>query len=129
MTLSFTMPIKTVSEANRASHEHWSVRQRRAKTQRMAGFLHATSEISRSGWAQLIRRDPTCAVTLARIAPRDLDDDNHVGSLKHVRDSIADALGVKDNDKRVHWKYGPQERGKPREYAVRVTIESTGAAP
>lgn len=60
-------------------------------------------------------------VTITRIAPRKLDDDNLAASAKSVRDGIADALGCKDNDPRVSWAY-TQERGAPKAYAVRITV-------
>jgi hypothetical protein len=34
---------------------------------------------------------------------------------------LAEWIGVNDHDPRVTWAYG-QERGKPKEYAVRVEI-------
>jgi hypothetical protein len=63
------------------------------------------------------------AITLTRIAPRVLDTDNLASGLKAVRDGVADALGVNDGSSRLTWRYA-QERGKPREYAVRVEIQA-----
>lgn len=60
-------------------------------------------------------------VTITRIAPRKLDDDNLAASAKSVRDGIADALGCKDNDPRVTWTYA-QERGAAKAYAVRILV-------
>lgn len=109
--IAFTVPVRTVSEAN--AHEHWRVRQKRAKVQRF--------------YASLLTRVPDhwdkAIVTLTRIAPRALDSDNLAGSQKHVRDGIADTLGIDDRDPRVEWRYA-QRRGKPREYAVEVLIEA-----
>jgi hypothetical protein len=65
-------------------------------------------------------------VTLTRIAPRAFDDDNLAASFKAVRDGVADALGVKDNDSRVRWVYA-QRRGLPREYSVEIRIEPEAA--
>ena len=50
------------------------------------------------------------------------------GAHKAVRDGIADALEVDDGDTRLTWKYA-QEKGKPKEYAVRVALleHNTGA--
>lgn len=42
-------------------------------------------------------------VTMIRSAPRLLDDDNAVGSMKSARDQIAAWLGVNDRDERVTW--------------------------
>ena len=68
----------------------------------------------------------TVAITLTRIAPRVLDYDNLASGLKAVRDGVADALRVDDGSTRIRWRY-TQERGKPREYAVRVEIHCVSA--
>lgn len=53
-------------------------------------------------------------VTIVAYRKRLLDDDNNTGSLKHLRDCIAESMGVNDADKRVAWCYGQvQTRGKP----------------
>lgn len=60
-------------------------------------------------------------VTIVRCAPRLLDDDNAVGSAKHVRDGVADALGLEGHDRNPHvlWVV-TQERAAT--YAVRIEI-------
>lgn len=60
-------------------------------------------------------------VTFTRIAPRELDDDNLRSSFKSIRDGVADAFGCSDRDPRLLFEYA-QERGRPHEYAVRITI-------
>lgn len=67
-----------------------------------------------------------CRVTMTRIAPsKGLDEhDNLRSALKHACDSVADWLGLNDNDPRIDWKYG-QRRGRPGEYAVIVEVEAT----
>jgi len=71
--------------------------------------------------------DDGLVVTLCRVAPRTLDDDNLRGATKGLRDGVADALGINDNDPRVTWEY-QQRRGHAGEYAVSVTIaDRTGA--
>ena len=62
-------------------------------------------------------------MTITRIAPRQLDTDNLAISGKSLRDSIADRLGVDDNDPLVEWRYA-QERGLHKQYAVRVQIDT-----
>ena len=62
-------------------------------------------------------------VTLTRVAPLALDGDNAQASLKATRDGVADALGIDDRTPLVQWVY-LQRRGKVREYAVEVVIES-----
>lgn len=122
--VTFVLDIKTVSEANK--HEHWRARQRRAKGQRFA----AASRLMLS----LGNMNPLCRgsyfghhpegrveVSIKRIAPRELDGDNLQTSQKHVRDGLADALGVNDRDKRITWVYG-QGKGAPKAYGVLVNV-------
>lgn len=119
--ITFTIPVRAVSEAN--AHQHWRARQKRAKAQREAARFIAGAELQiavprRSVFAY----GPTCfSITLTRIAPRKLDSDNLAGSMKHVRDGIADALGVDDGDERIEWRV-EQRKGRPGEYAVGVEI-------
>lgn len=109
-----TLLFRTVSTLN--TREHWSKRAKRAKFQRLV----ARSEVL--SWFDVgMLAMGSVHVFLTRIAPRSLDGDNLQGALKNVRDGVADALGVNDNDPRVSWIYG-QRRGKPREYAVTVEI-------
>jgi hypothetical protein len=112
--LELVLPIRTESETNQ--REHWARRHRRRKAQRTTAGLVVRSLLLAEGLGV------PCRVTLTRIAPRRLDSDNLVSSLKGPRDGVADALGVDDADERVEWAYG-QRRGKPREYGVQITIE------
>lgn len=67
-------------------------------------------------------------VTLRRIGPREIDDDNLAGGFKRVRDRIAEWLGCDDGDKsRVRWVYEQVAIGK-REYAVQVEFVAVTAA-
>lgn len=66
---------------------------------------------------------PPFRITLTRIAPRKLDDDNLRGGLKHVRDGVADALKIDDRESpMLSWDYA-QERGRPKEYGLRIEIK------
>ena len=69
--------------------EHYMARSRRVK-----------GEKERVAWqlAMLREKPPVpCVVTLTRFAPSNgLDDDNLAGSLKGVRDAVAEWLGVDD---------------------------------
>ena len=96
--IMITLPIHTVSEANR--RDCWQVKARRAKAHRNAA------------WALCPRYPVPCVVTMTRVGPRALDDDNLRSALKSTRDGLADRLGVKDNDPRVEWRYA-QAKGKP----------------
>lgn len=66
---------------------------------------------------------PPLTVTITRIAPSELDDDNLAGSAKAVRDGVADWLGVDDRTKRsgVAWRYAQARDG--RSYGVTIRIE------
>lgn len=119
--ISVTIPLRTVSEANR--HEHWRARQKRAKGQRTVAELvvRAQGRIVTKGFGlfftDIIVKPLT--VTITRLSPRQLDSDNLASSQKHVRDGVADALGIDDRDPRVTWLYA-QEKAKT--YGVRIEI-------
>lgn len=104
--------LRLVSEAN--AHAHYRERSARAKAQRHA--VHVA----------LVDYAPPlvpAVVRIVRVAPNALDTDNLTGSAKHVRDAVAEWLGIDDRDERVTWHVG-QEKGDPREYAVRVLIST-----
>lgn len=103
------LPLRIESVANK--REHWTIRARRTKQHRLAALAVPVHPLP-------------CIVTLTRVAPRALDShDNLRGGFKALVDGIADRLGVKDNDPRVEWRYA-QVRGRAKEYAARVRIES-----
>lgn len=118
--IEFIIPVRTVSEAN--AHTHWRQRQKRAKEQRQAAFVLATTTDLNP---MLVEQSPAVRVTMTRLAPRKLDSDNLAGSMKHVRDGIADFFCVDDGSEKYDWQYG-QEKSK--EYGVRVVITPTGEA-
>jgi len=63
-------------------------------------------------------------ITLVRIGPRRLDDDNLAGALKHVRDGIADSLEIDDGDEtQAVWSV-VQENGPAGQYSIYVRIEA-----
>jgi hypothetical protein len=117
VSVSFTIPLRTVSEIN--SHAHWRARQKRAKAQRSAAFMF-TMWFGRE-MARRVEAGGSLIVTITRIAPRSLDSDNLAGSQKHVRDGIADAIGIDDRDPRVEWRYA-QSRGARGQYSVEVNV-------
>jgi len=110
-----TLPLRLVTLENQ--REHWAKKAKRAKEQRglavlaLGGCLLIPPGHYR-GWQ----------VTLTRIAPRELDPGNFHASFKHVQDGVADWLGIDDGSKVIQWLY-EQEKGRPREYAVRIHIE------
>lgn len=119
--LDISAPIKVVSEANRGGREHWSVRVKRKKDQQAE--IHAELSNALLGRQVIL----PCQVTLTRIGPKKMDDDNLARAFKGIRDAIAAKLGVDDGDSKVKWLYEQDPRGK-REYGVRVEIVSIGGA-
>lgn len=101
------LPLKTKSTIN--LREHWTVRSARVKIERTTACDLCPAIV------------PPCTVTLTRIAPRELDDDNLRSALKAVRDGIADAIGIDDRNPSVKWQYC-QRKGRAREYGVEVRI-------
>lgn len=103
------LPLRTQSP--NGQHGHWAALARRRKAERR--------------WARV--STPACplpcTVTLTRHSAGVLDDDNLRGALKGVRDGVADALGVKDNDPRVEWRYA-QAKAPRGHYAVQIDLEA-----
>jgi len=111
--ISFSLPIRTVSEAN--SREHWSAKAKRARGQRLMARVET---ISRRVALHCVSFPLT--ITLTRIGKRMLDSDNLSRSFKAIRDGVADGLDIDDGDERLVWIYG-QEIGK--EYGVRIEVK------
>lgn len=86
----------------------------KAKKQRAMAYMVLRARIGSPPAAPL-------TVVITRIGPRELDSDNVVGSAKHVRDGIADWLGVNDRSKLLTWQYEQQKAGKG-VYGVRIRI-------
>lgn len=105
------LPLRLASEANMRGS--WKPGWRRGKAQRAttALVLRASS----------CPPAPPVTVTLTRIAPRRMDGDNLQRACKAVRDGVADWLGIDDGSESITWRYG-QEKGKPRQYGVRVEV-------
>lgn len=125
--------LRTVSEAN-SSENRW-VKAKRHKIQK--GKVKVAMRTQRPLANLPEHRDDNSDIThcnirviVTRIAPRSLDcQDNLPCSLKYVVDSIAEELtgdyrpGRADGADWIKWEY-KQEKGKPKEYAVRIEIES-----
>lgn len=115
------LPIRTWSEPNLRGH--WARRARRAHKQREAARMLVRAALaSLPPWNPAREGKRKRTIWLIRLAPRELDSDNLVASMKAVRDGVADALGMDDGDDRLRWRYA-QRRGKPGEYSVLVEIE------
>lgn len=112
-------PYRLLCHAN--ARRHWRV-EAQAKKAEKAALRYAWAEWrARSSLAPL---PFPLRVTMTRIAPRVLDDDNLQGAFKYTRDEIARCLGLaSDCGPEVVWCYA-QERGPPKTYAVRITLET-----
>lgn len=108
---SVTADVKTVSEANRRGS--WRAHHPRTQLQRQTvGMLMRGLRIPKTG----------VLVRLTRIAPQKLDRDNLASALKACRDGVADWLGIDDREsERLMWVVA-QEKGRVREYAVRIDV-------
>jgi len=105
-----TIPtMKLVSEANTRGHTF-------AKAGRVAAARGSTTAVLRVMAGPVIA--PPCRVVITRVFSCQLDSDNLTGSAKHVRDGVADWMGVDDRDPRVEWLVA-QEKGPA---AVRIEI-------
>ena len=91
------IPIRTES-LNERLRGHWSARARKAKNERSITLMKLNCE----GPGKVL----PATVTLIRISKpgatgwQRLDSDNLHGALKHVRDGVADYLGIDDGDQR-----------------------------
>jgi hypothetical protein len=121
-----TLPMRLRSPMN-GSHGHWAPQAARRRKERQHASWGCGGPLAeyRTGLAKGYVAG--VVVTITRIAPRALDDDNLRAGAKSVRDGITDALGLSDDrDPRLRWEYG-QEKGKPNEYAVRIVVTGTTA--
>jgi len=118
--LNIVVPLKIVSSAN--LNEHWTQKIKRKNLHKNAiakEFLYLNSNI------------PTvpCRITLSRIAPRLLDEDNLLYALKTCRDVVCDMvlpglrMGRADASSQIRVEYN-QEKSKNNFYALRIIIES-----
>lgn len=113
-------PIRIKSQANLRQHWRYKSLEKQKNLRTLKAFMPPSSSL------------PTLPVkiTLIRIAPRFIDDDNLQFAMKEFRDFIADALipglqtGRADNDKRLTWCYD-QHQEEPKKYSIKIVIEST----
>jgi len=118
LLISFTLPIKVVSEAN--TFEHWTKGHKRHKNQKRI-VAYMMSNLS-------LYRDMPLTIKLIRISPRKLDsDDNLPMAFKWVKDAIADILipgkraGRADDSSLFKWEFD-QEKGEVKENKIRVEV-------
>lgn len=107
------LPIKTAGGLN--ARLHWAQRAKAVRRERDTACMFVR------GAAMKHKLQPPVTITLTRISPGTLDDDNLQGALKAIRDGVADAFHVADNDKRIRWQYA-QEKCARKMYGVRIEL-------
>lgn len=119
MTTTITIPIDGMKlGAALNARVHWTKRAARAKKERRATSWALSMRAS--SFPHPLKPPTTC--TLARIAPRALDDDNLAGALKSIRDEVAAFFDVDDGPKGpIAWRY-EQRREAPKQYAVEIRL-------
>lgn len=115
LIIGVRMSMRLVSLTNQ--REHWAARSKRAKEQRAVTAMALRSRVRGV--------ELPLEIAILRIAPRRLDSDNLQSACKHVRDGVADAIGVDDGDERLTWHYG-QTTGGPGAYAVYIEVARAG---
>ena len=106
------LPLHIRSEAN--SRDHWRIKAKRVQLHRNCAELLLRNH-------PRPRTDGPIQITLTRIAPRRLDDDNLASGFKAARDGVADWLGIDDGAKRLEWRYA-QRKGRPGQLGAEVVV-------
>ncbi len=105
--MKFHVPIKLPSLPNERWHWRTAARHKRHQREMTAAWMYG------------MRLPPLpLVVTITRVGPRALDDDNLAAACKYVRDQIAAAVGEDDGSPLYTWRY-EQRVGK---YGVDVEI-------
>lgn len=123
--ITVTLPLRTLSpNRSRNNLRQWMKMKAEHRTIARTLTVDTLCRVGRSMWVGIGQDRQSVwdgfTITLTRLAPRTLDDDNAIGSMKSARDGVSDALGVDDSDPRLTWRYGQE---KARDYSVRVEIQ------
>lgn len=73
-------------------------------------------------YAQAFHAGKPIVVRLARLGGRGLDSDNLAGSMKWIRDSVADMIGANDKSPLICWEYQQFDNER---IGVRIVLEHT----
>jgi hypothetical protein len=111
MPLTFIIPVRLLTGGN-IPYRRFATG-RRAKVERDAARLVTRNEV-RYGVRLPLK------ITLTRLAPHPVDEDNLGNRLKHVQDGVADGIGLPNDRDGLHWVYAQETA--PAE-SVRVSIE------
>ena len=120
--IAFEIPGHIRSKTN--ARGHWATRAKVAKLQRQHGRYSVTAAFRSANrpdpgkWLASIQPG-WVEIWFVRISPRALDDDNLRDALKSVRDGVADAFGLADNDARFSFRYS-QRRGTPTRLLITI---------
>lgn len=116
--MKFTIPIRLPSLTN-------------ARLSNGASMRLKSSQRGATRYCMLYKVIPPMplVVTIVRVGPRRLDDDNLAAACKHVRDQIAAEVGVDDGSDQYTWKYeqridAHKVMGKFHHYSVDVIMET-----
>lgn len=116
-SITITIPVRIYSEAN--IQQHWAIKHRRKKI-----IQKAIRYIWNSCSIRNVKLPVT--ITLTRLAPRTLDDDNLVASFKSARDVVADLLipglapGRADDNPKIKFLY---DQMKSKEYSFKIQAQ------
>lgn len=108
--LKWSAPLTLPSIANASGS--WRKHAERYKQQRGLGEMLTKTAHGHRELAEALFYEGRAIVAMTRVAPRMLDSDNLTACTKHVRDGIADALGVNDRSERVTWLPTQQRSGQ-----------------
>lgn len=117
VAVAVELPIKTGAGLN--DRCHWRTRAAKVKRERGAACLAVPG--------MRVQTALPVTVRLVRLSAGTLDDDNLQGALKAIRDGVADAYGIPDNEPRIRWEYA-QERCKRGAFGVRIEFHALGQA-
>lgn len=102
MILALAMQLPSVANLR----DHWATKARRTKAQRLSVALSMRTHPDLKKHRAAVGAGEVLKVTLVRVAPRALDDDNLQGAFKAVRDQVAKELGTTDSPKApLRWAY------------------------
>lgn len=100
------MPGIRLKASTNAREGHWAPRSSRAASQRYGARL------TMQGFMRQPPKAPGYRIRMTRIAQRQFDDDNLAAALKHIRDGIADWLGINDGSDTLLWQCADVNAGQ-----------------
>lgn len=108
--MRFYIPIELPSLAN--TRMHW---------RKMAALKKKQREATAYCMVGKVIPPLPLIVTITRIGPCKLDDDNLASACKYIRDQIAEVVGMDDGSPFYTWGY-EQRKGERGQYGVEVEI-------